>query len=141
MGVVEPRSLPVPFHRIDYLQRVSLISLPKQRTLYRVRKLKYYIKNPITYYSYGYIKIYENKKKKNEKYVNLIKYAYVHNIEIESYENIDDLINDLNEKEEYMIISDESKLENIKKLEKLENNKNKLIDLNEIKENYIFRLE
>ena len=40
-----------------------------------------------------------------------------------------------------MIISDESKLENIKKLEKLENNKNKLIDLNEIKENYIFRLE
>ena len=39
-----------------------------------------------------------------------------------------------------MIISDENKLENIKKLEKLENNKNKLIDLNEIKENYIFRL-
>lgn len=108
---------------------------------FNYEKLKYYIKNPITYYSYGHIKIYVDKTKDNEKYVDLIKYAYIHNIEIESYENIDDLINDLNEKEEYMIISDESKLENIKKLEKLENNKNKLIDLNEIKENYIFRLE
>lgn len=69
---------------------------------FEYEKFKYFFKTNVEYNNYGYIKIFMDKSKYKNEYKEIMKYAYIENIYLEIYDDIQEFI-DESKKEDFAI--------------------------------------
>ena len=61
---------------------------------FEFENFKYGVKTKLIYNNFGYIKLYIDKSKNLNEYKEIMKYAYIHNIYIDIYNNLDDFLSE-----------------------------------------------
>lgn len=74
-----------------------------------------FFKKEVEYNNYGYIKLFMDKKKYSKEYDKIIKYAYIENISIEYYNDVDDFLNESKDNDYSVVFGEVQEINKIRK--------------------------
>lgn len=82
---------------------------------FEYKNLKHYIKKEMVYDNFGFMKGFIEQEKYIDEYKKIMKYCYIHNIDMDFYTDEDEFIEEVSENDKVIILtSDEQQKENIK---------------------------
>lgn len=82
---------------------------------FEYKNLKYYIKNQMIYNNFGFIKGFIDKERFFDEYQKIMKYCYIHNIDMDFYTDENEFIEEISTEDKIVIFYDDKlKIEEIK---------------------------